>query len=116
MNYRQRRNHRLKDYDYGSNGYYYVTICTYGKLNLLCDIVGSDALVAPSPIGIKVIECWNNIALLNENIEVDKFILMPNHIHGIIVIRNTKPIETKERIHTFTIPERRGRRSGIYKA
>ncbi|HPF56283.1 MAG TPA: hypothetical protein PLV03_07065 [Clostridiales bacterium] len=62
-------------------------------------------------MGKKVIECWKNIALLNENIEVDKFVLMPNHIHGIIVVKNAEPIEQKENDFTFKITERRGRRS-----
>lgn len=108
---KQRKNHRLKNYDYGSYGYYYVTICTLNRENVLCNIVGSDALVAPSETGMKVIECWNNIALLNENIEVDKFTLMPNHIHGIIIIKNMEPIEVREKKYDFEITERRGRRS-----
>ncbi|MEG1407381.1 MAG: transposase, partial [Ruthenibacterium sp.] len=69
-------------------------------------------LVAPSPLGQKVIACWNNISLLNENIEIDKFILMPNHIHGIIVIKNADAeIAKQEKMFDFEITERRGRRS-----
>lgn len=118
MELSQRKNHRLQNFDYGSYGYYYVTICTINRENVLCHIVGSDALVAPqcvpfarSEIGAKVIECWNNIALLNENVEVDKFVLMPNHIHGIIVIKNMEPIKVQEKKYDFEITERRGRRS-----
>lgn len=107
----QRKNHRLKDYDYGTYGYYYVTICTINRACVFCDIVGSDALVAPTAIGEKVVECWNNIALLNENIEVDKFTLMPNHIHGIIVIKNEDTIAHHEKKYAFEVTERRGRRS-----
>jgi REP element-mobilizing transposase RayT len=106
-----RKNTRLKDFDYGSYGYYYVTICTNNKKNILCDIVGNDALVVPSKIGKKVIECWNNIAKLNENVEIDKFVLMPNHIHGIIIIKNESDIETIDKQYGFEVAERRGRRS-----
>ena len=42
----ERKNHRLKDFDYGAYGYYYVTICTYNKEKLLGSIVASDAPVA----------------------------------------------------------------------
>ncbi|MEG2833295.1 MAG: transposase [Ruthenibacterium sp.] len=102
----------MKDYDYSQNGYYYVTLCVSERKNLLCSLVGSDALVAPSPLGQKVIACWNNISLLNENIEIDKFILMPNHIHGIIVIKNADAeIAKQEKMFDFEITERRGRRS-----
>jgi len=128
MELTERKNHRLKKYDYGRYGYYYVTICTTNRINFLCEIsnintaVGSDALVAPKAlfvptnIGEKVIECFNNIAALNDNIVIDKFVLMPNHIHGIIKIMNTEPIELKEKTYAFEVTERRGRRSlqGIY--
>lgn len=108
----RRKTHRLKHFDYGSYGYYYVTIDTLNRANVLCDItVGSDALVAPSDIGQKVVDCWNNIAKQNENIEIDKFVLMPNHIHGIIILKSTEAMEWKEKKHAFEITERRGRRS-----
>lgn len=123
----ERRNHRLKNFDYGSYNYYYVTICTKNKECLLSEItVGSDAPVAPednriiswedavscpTEIGQKVIECWNNIQNLNDKVEVNKFVLMPNHIHGIIIIRNTDSIELFEKKYDFQIAERRGRRS-----
>ena len=87
-----RKNHRLKEYDYGSAGYYYVTLCTKNRDNLLStiilsDTVGSDALVAPllTELGSKVSDCWHNIARLNDNIEIDKFVIMPNHIHMILI-------------------------------
>ena len=63
-----------------------MTICTKDRKNILCEIVGNDALVVPSTIGEKAINCWNNISGLNENIKTDLFCLMPNHVHGIIFI------------------------------
>ena len=113
-----RKNHRLKEYDYGSAGYYYVTLCTKNRDNLLStiilsDTVGSDALVAPllTELGSKVSDCWHNIARLNDNIEIDKFVIMPNHIHGIIIIKNNESAENIRKIYGFEIAERRGRRS-----
>lgn len=92
----QRKSVRLKDYDYSQNGYYFITICTQNKENILCSTsVGNVALgvplntpFEPTTIGSKIIECWNNISVLYENIETDEFCLMPNHIHGIIIINN----------------------------
>ena len=133
-----RRSHRLREFDYGQYGYYFVTICTNHRKPLLSKIigsdttapnpssnmiVGSDAPVAPSPssfingtvipsqLGEKVLKCWQNIERLNENVEIDKFVMMPNHIHGIIVIKNTEPIDPIDKIFGFEIAERRGRRS-----
>ncbi len=113
----QRKSLRLKDYDYSQAGYYFVTICVQDGKNLLCGIVGNDALVVPSPIGEKILICWNNISVLNENIKTDLFCLMPNHIHGIIVIENEFEDIEIEKIYGFEIAERRGRRSlqGIMK-
>lgn len=119
----ERRNHRLKNFDYGSYNYYYVTICTRNKECLLSTITSTssqrldiinpeDIRVEPTDIGLKVIDCWNNIQNLNENVEVKNFILMPNHIHGVIVIKNIDPPpENFEKKYDFQIAERRGRRS-----
>lgn len=104
-----RKNHRLKDYDYGTYGYYYITICTYNKEKLLGSIVVSDAPVAqndlyecpvkvqPTLLGEQVIECWQNIEKLNKNVKLDKFVLMPNHIHGIIKLENSDKIVTTKK-------------------
>ena len=119
----KRKSHRLNNYDYGSYGYYYVTICTYNKEKLLSSIVGSDALVAPkhcenrqlfvkpTALGEKINECWQNIEKLNDNVFIDKYVLMPNHIHGIIIIQNTNESAIQNQKYGFEIAERRGRRS-----
>lgn len=108
---------RLKDYDYSQAGYYFVTICVQDRKEVLGKIVGNDALVVPSPIGEKVIDCWNNISKFNENVETDIFCLMPNHIHGIIIIENDNEDVEFEKKYGFETAERRGRRSlqGIIK-
>ena len=82
---------RLNNYDYNSNGYYFVTICTNNKRKILCDIVGDGALDVPqivlSKIG-KIVEKYiissNNIC----EITVDKYVIMPNHIHLILIVEN----------------------------
>lgn len=75
-------------------------------------------LVVPTPIGAKLIECWKNIEKLNDNIFVENFCLMPNHIHGIIVITGQESLEFQkgrygfESIESLEMKgERRGRRS-----
>ena len=79
---------RLKNYDYSSNGAYFITICTHKKKNILCEIVGEGLCTLPiaklTPIGEAVNESIKYIACHYDNIAVDKFVIMPNHIHLII--------------------------------
>lgn len=88
----QRKNIRLKNYDYSQAGYYFITICTQGRLGIFGEIVGADDPVCPqkimksNEIGKMVHECWNKINHIYDNVETDAFCLMPNHIHGIIII------------------------------
>lgn len=88
----QRKSIRLKDYDYSQAGYYFVTICTKDRMEMLGKMVGADDPVCPqsvmqaNEIGKIVIECWNKINDVYDNVRTDAFCLMPNHIHGIIVI------------------------------
>ena len=82
---------RLKDFNYSSEGAYFITICTHNKRKLLCDIVGVGAYDNPkielSGIG-KIVEKYilstNSIAGLT----VDKYVIMPNHIHMILILQN----------------------------
>ena len=88
MNLPHRKSPRLKDYDYSQNGYYFVTICSHNKQHIFSNIVGQGL----APAENKLTE-YGNIAkqeLLDlENrykIKIDKYVIMPNHIHAIIVI------------------------------
>ena len=84
----QRKHTRLKNYDYSKNGYYFITICTKDKKPILGKIVGRDALIPPdiilSNIGKIVDEYINNVNNIYNFIKIDKYVIMPNHIHMII--------------------------------
>ena len=80
----KRKSPRIKNYDYSNPNYYFITICTHdkkcifgepGKLNLLGKIAE---------------DCLLNIPELYSNIELDKYVVMPNHIHGIFVVKSEK--------------------------
>ncbi len=88
MDLPRRKLHRLKNWDYSQPSYYHVTICTQNKKNILCQIhqAGLDTVVIPSAAGQCVIDNWNRLHTLYPNIKTDYFCLMPNHIHGIIII------------------------------
>ena len=101
----KRKLHRLQRYDYSQNGYYFVTICTDHRRNLLCTVgnavPGVPLSVKPTAVGSMVMAAWERMSEVSPYVHTDAFCLMPNHIHGIIVI-DAPEGET---------PERRGRRS-----
>ncbi|MEW5861682.1 MAG: transposase [Cyanobacteriota bacterium] len=90
-----RRSIRLKGYDYGQAGAYYFTICCHQRRCLLGEIV--DGVMHPNLIGATVEAVWNNLPRHFPFIELDAFVLMPNHVHGIIVIKeNQHNIDNRE--------------------
>ena len=83
--FHHRRSIRLKDYDYSQPGAYFITICTHQRQNLLGEIV--DGVMILSEYGQIAQEEWQKTALIRGEIELDEFVIMPNHIHGIIMIQ-----------------------------
>ena len=86
---------RLNGYDYSSSGYYFITICVNGKQKLLCDVEGDAHPGVPSvnltEIGIMVMQHVENISSVYNNIVIDKYAIMPNHVHMIMIIVNGTP-------------------------
>ncbi|MDF2523989.1 MAG: transposase, partial [Clostridiales bacterium] len=87
----QRKQLRLKDFDYSQAGYYFVTICTQNRKNYLGEIYcRGGALLHPvielSAAGEIASEQWFELTNRYKNILLDQFVIMPNHIHGIIII------------------------------
>jgi putative transposase len=75
---------RLRGWDYASAGLYFVTICIKNRVPCLADIV--EGMVRLSPIGEIVAEEWQKTAQIRTNVIVDAWVVMPNHLHGIIGI------------------------------
>ena len=88
LNLHKRRSIRLKDYNYSQPGEYFITICTYNHKHLFGEIVDEEMRL--NKLGEIVQEEWLRTAEIRENVELDSFIVMPNHIHGIIVL--TEPV------------------------
>ena len=85
---------RLKGYDYSTPGAYFIMICTQDRKELLSEIiVGDYAYIVPqnnlSKIGLVCDKYINNINNKYENVTVDKYVIMPNHIHLIIFLHGT---------------------------
>jgi len=76
---------RLKDFDYTSAGYYFVTVCTRDRECLFGDV--HDGIMDFSSVGKIVRTFWSEIPVHVPGVELDEFVVMPNHIHGIVMIR-----------------------------
>lgn len=79
-----RRSVRLKGYDYSSEGAYYVTIVAQGRECLFGEIV--DGEMHLSKYGEIIQKWWDEIPVHFLNVELGAFVIMPNHVHGIILI------------------------------
>lgn len=75
---------RLKNYDYTKNGYYFITICTHDRKPVLSHC--KNGAVILSTIGKIVEDCWKKIPLHFPEIYLNNYVIMPDHIHGIIII------------------------------
>jgi len=75
---------RLKGWDYRSNGAYFITICTKNRKHYFGEI--TDNKMVLSNIGIIADILWHEIKNHTKNVDLDAFVVMPNHIHGIVVI------------------------------
>ncbi len=80
----RRRSIRLDGYDYAQEGAYFVTICTYQRDYLFGSIVKGEMIC--NLWGEIVTEEWGRTEIARSNVELDAFVVMPNHFHGIIVI------------------------------
>ncbi len=82
---------RLKCFDYSANGYYFITVCTENKQKIMCNIVGCGVLDAPktelSDIGKTVKKQLDFMDDFYNDIKIDKYVIMPNHLHLILKIR-----------------------------
>ncbi len=87
-----RQSHRLKGFDYSSPGFYFVTICTNGRLNFFGQI--NKNKIKYFKIGLVAKKFWLEIPNHYPFIKLDEFIVMPNHIHGIIVIGKSNNVAT----------------------
>ena len=97
-----RKEIRLKDYNYSSAGYYFITICTKDRQEMLGKIVVGAHSVRPctypcarphevelSEIGAVIDVAIRNINEIYQTVTVNKYVIMPNHIHMILVVADT---------------------------
>ena len=100
---RHRRSLRLQGYDYGRAGGCFVTICAHERACLFGAVVGRE--VRLNAFGDIVRACWEEIPAHFPNVEMDSFVIMPNHLHGIVRL-----VTAAGARHTVPLPgERFGR-------
>jgi len=79
-------------WDYGWNGLYFITICTHQRIHFFGDIV--ETRLIASPLGEIAETYWHEIPKQFPFAQLGEFVVMPNHIHGIIAI-DKPPVETR---------------------
>ena len=86
----RRKNIRLKDYDYSKEGMYFITICIKNRIELLGKIKNNEIKLTKE--GVIVEEKIKMIEEIYSNIKIDEYIVMPNHIHIILLINKKSNI------------------------
>ena len=114
---------RLQHYDYGQSGLYFITICTANHEHLFGDIIDDEMQL--SHIGVLADVLWHEIKNHSKNVVLHEFVVMPNHIHGIIEIvesdvKNTNNSDVTGNVSTMAKMSPKsgslGRIIGSYKA
>lgn len=97
-----RRSIRLKEYDYTQPGGYFVTIVTFQRDCLFGEIVNEEMQL--NEFGKITDECWRAIPEHFGNIDLGAYVVMPNHVHGVIVITDRVNADASARRHDISCP------------
>jgi putative transposase len=110
MDWHNRRSIRIKGFDYCSPGFYFVTICTNARIRLLGHV--ENRSVTLSKFGAIVFSIWKSLPDYFPFCRIDSFVIMPDHLHGVlefkegnvssldVLIRTFKSLSTR-RIHNI---------------
>ena len=92
MSYDPRRHHRrsirLAQYDYSQEGYYFITLCAQDRFCFFGEIIENK--IHLNDPGEMIQKIWNALPQRFPNLKLDKFVLMPNHLHGIVQLHQHK--------------------------
>jgi len=94
---------RLQNWDYRREGAYFITICTKNRKHYFGKI--KNGKMEFSNIGIIADILWSEIINHNDNIELGEFVVMPNHIHGILILNNNNTVVV-ETLHATSLRQR----------
>lgn len=79
-----RRSIRLQEFDYSQAGMYFITICSANHKNVFGNIINDEMIL--NDWGRAASEEWKRTAQMRPTVELDEFVIMPNHLHGIIIL------------------------------
>jgi len=88
MRYKSKKQYRLKGYDYSSGGCYFVTICMQNRKHFFGQVVEEE--IRLSKLGKIAKDYWLEIPKHFLCVELDQYVVMPNHVHGIVVIHSNR--------------------------
>jgi REP element-mobilizing transposase RayT len=92
-----RRSIRLPTYDYRNCGAYFVTVCTHQRRPLFADVTTGQ--LRETKLGRAVRRAWSEIPEHSPQVAIDAFVVMPDHVHGIVIIRSAVPLtETQSKM------------------
>ena len=89
---------RLQTWDYADEGSYFITICTKNRRHFFGDVM--DGKMVLTNAGVIADILWHEIKHHNKNIQLGEFIVMPNHIHGILILDGENGIQAGDEIQT----------------
>lgn len=94
---------RAQWWDYGWNGAYFITICTKDRKHYFGEIQNNKMIL--SEVGIIADLLWHQIPIHHKNVELGDFVVMPNHVHGILIIdKQLTNIDNVETGHALSLP------------
>jgi REP element-mobilizing transposase RayT len=85
-NLHHRHSNRLRGYDYSKEGAYFITICTQNQECLFGEIL--DGRMVLNDAGKMIQSVWDELPQHYPGVDIDAFVIMPNHVHGILVFEN----------------------------
>jgi REP element-mobilizing transposase RayT len=93
---------RLRDRNYAANGWYFVTICTHNRIWYFGNVENNEMQL--SPIGKIAQQFWSEIPQHSKHTKIDAYVIMPNHVHGIVIIDqpNSEPKNRDRQLNAST--------------
>jgi len=110
MKYKLHKQYRLPKFDYAGEGDYFVTICTDDRKHHFGEVVNGEMIL--SDIGKIVDKIWNEIPTRFNNVDLDVYQIMPDHFHGIVLIKEDKSGKGKHLINPPDYHRNINRRAG----
>lgn len=104
---------RLEGWDYSTDGYYFVTICTKNQIEYFGEVIDQEMRL--NKLGKLAEKFWLEIPQHFDNARLDQFVIMPNHIHGIVIIdncRNKKIPQRRDAINRVSTNDKNIKKKG----